>query len=322
MVKRKKKLEQWQIDLVEESLKNYESLILTQKIWNEISEKLQLTKSQYASRSHLSCINIPIGYSFEEYEIRKHSTKAFIQIKCIYCNNLCVLNANMLLRRRKFLEVCNKCYVKHEQYDDEWKRKNSEAQKIAQNRPDVIEKHRNNSKLLWKNNYEKMHSSNLKMVQTKEYREKMAHIMKNKWASDETYRDKVSGKGVYKHTGNYHEIVYHSKLELAFLIYCQENNINVLRFNLKPIQYIDPNDGVERNYFPDFIINNNEIIEIKGMRWVELSNGVFDAKINALSDFCKYNKFSYKVIYDQDLKHYRKKADLYHEAQKQKFIQI
>ena len=63
------------------------------------------------------------------------------------------------------------------------------------------------------------------------------------------------------HHGNYKGIHCDSSWELAYLVYCLEHNIKIKRCD--EVRYYKLNKKVCR-YFPDFIINDNEIIEIKG----------------------------------------------------------
>ena len=63
------------------------------------------------------------------------------------------------------------------------------------------------------------------------------------------------------HNGNYKGIHCDSSWELAYLVYCLEHNIPIKRCDIKRT-YIINNES--KNYFPDFIINNSQIIEIKG----------------------------------------------------------
>jgi len=61
-------------------------------------------------------------------------------------------------------------------------------------------------------------------------------------------------------SGLYHGIHCDSSWELAFVIYCEEHNIKLIR-NTLPLTYIFENK--EFKYYPDFIIDN-KLYEIKG----------------------------------------------------------
>jgi hypothetical protein len=69
--------------------------------------------------------------------------------------------------------------------------------------------------------------------------------------------------GSYKR-GWYKEFYCGSSWELAYLIYCLEHNIEIKRCD-EYFEYI-LNDDIYK-YYPDFIINNNKYIEVKGKRW-------------------------------------------------------
>ena len=79
-----------------------------------------------------------------------------------------------------------------------------------------------------------------------------------------------------------------STYELAYVIYCLDHNIPISRCS-KTYDYTYR--GKSHKYYPDFIINNKEIIEIKGF-WTEL----VDIKTKAVNDM------PIKVLYYKDLK--------------------
>lgn len=78
-----------------------------------------------------------------------------------------------------------------------------------------------------------------------------------------------------------------SSYELVYLIYCLDHNINIKRCN-KVYEYFY--EGSKHLYFPDFIINNDTIVEIKGY-YTEL----VDIKTNSVNDM------NYKILYKKDL---------------------
>lgn len=306
-------LTQSQINAVNDALNNNNSLLITQKIWSDLN--FNFSKLAFSRRAKVSNLNVKIGYDWSEYVPGIHSTKAWVQLKC-NCSKIYLALAIKLMGRQHRVEVCPECYKLY-LYDEEWRAKNSKSQLIAQNRPEVLERHRKNSRRMWKGEHGKlMRAAQLKCVNRSEYKENMARIMREKWASDVDYRDRVSGKGVYKHTGNYNEITYHSKLELAFLMWCTDNAKNVQRCKFG-IPYIDPVDNKEHDYYPDFIVDE-AIVEVKGQRWIDASPDTYRAKINALAHYCELNKCTFRVVLDKDLKSYARKATTYHEAQKQK----
>ncbi len=63
---------------------------------------------------------------------------------------------------------------------------------------------------------------------------------------------------------------YHcgSTYELAYVVYCLDHKIQIER-NTKGWEYFNPETGKTQKYYPDFIINGTELIEIKGYRTPE-----------------------------------------------------
>lgn len=312
-----KLLTQEQMNLISEALKNDNSQLITQRLWALLQPTLGISKLSYARRKTLSGFLPKIGFSWEEYDSNKHPKKSWVQIRCVHCEKIYLMLATKMLQRRHKVQVCPKCYSGHYLYDEEWRRKNSLSQIIAQNKPETIEKHRNNSRLMWTGAQgQKMREAQRRTVSDPKYRENMARVMRNKWALDAVYRDRVNGKGVYKHVGSYEGvIIYHSKLELAFLLWCEDNKKSVSRCDIS-IPYIDPEDDKEHDYYPDFFVDDS-IVEVKGQRWIDAAPATYRAKIDALAKYCSENKKSYSVVLDCDLKAYFQRANKYHEAQKQ-----
>lgn len=89
--------------------------------------------------------------------------------------------------------------------------------------------------------------------------------------------------------GYFNGIFFQGTWELKYIIDCYENNIPIKRYNLEPFLYYY--EDKPHHYFPDFIINNTEIIEIKGM---DKNNGRTISKNKQFSE--KYD--NYKIIYD------------------------
>lgn len=306
-----------QMKIVTDVLHADGSKLITQRLWSQLEPLLNMNKLAYARRSTLSGFEFKTGFDWDEYEWGKHSAKARVQIRCIYCNMVYIALARKLFMRQHRVEACPKCYARHHLYDDGWRARNAASQSIAQNRPETIEKHRANSSALWRGSHgEIMRAAQKKAVSNPVYKANMAKVMRNKWASDPAYRDRVNGKGVFKHSGVYDGTIrYHSKLELAFLLWCVDNRKHVQRCEFS-IPYIDPNDGLEHDYYPDFIVDG-VIVEVKGQRWIDVSPLTYRSKIESLSRYCIMNDMAYRVVLDSDLKAYTKKAYAYHEAQKQ-----
>lgn len=98
--------------------------------------------------------------------------------------------------------------------------------------------------------------------------------------------------------GYYNGIHCDSSWELAYLIYCLEHNIQIKRCN---IRFNYEYNGEQHIYTPDFIINESELIEIKGFkdkRWKEkkkccLLNNIKIINKEDIKPYIKYVKEKY-----------------------------
>lgn len=98
--------------------------------------------------------------------------------------------------------------------------------------------------------------------------------------------------------GYYNGIHCDSSWELAYLIYCLEHNIQIKRCN---IRFNYEYNGEQHIYTPDFIINESELIEIKGFkdkRWKEkkkccLLNNIKIINKENIKPYIKYVKEKY-----------------------------
>ena len=97
------------------------------------------------------------------------------------------------------------------------------------------------------------------------------------------------GSGTGKH-GYYKGYYCDSSYELAYVVYNLDHNINFVR-NTSSYLYVDHN-GKLHNYYPDFIENNEVMIEIKGYTSVDVYR-----KIAAVSNY------PVKLLMYQDIKH-------------------
>ena len=111
-------------------------------------------------------------------------------------------------------------------------------------------------------------------------------------------KDKISLKMKGNHNNNpnktgrgkkgwYRGFYCSSTYELAFIIYCLDNNINIERYKG---YYVYEYEGKSHRYYPDFIIDGT-IYEIKGF-WTE----IVDIKTSSVKDK------PIKVLYRDDLK--------------------
>lgn len=308
-------LTQEQVNVVTEALRVDNSLLITQSLWERL--QFNISKMTFARRATVTGFDAIIGYAWDEYVPGVHSTKVMVQIKCIHCEKVQVMLAQKLLARRHRVQACSKCYSDRYLYDEAWRARNVASQTVAQNRSETLERHRENTRAMWVGDHGiKMRVAQQRTVSDPTYKVNMARVMRDKWASDPNYRDKVSGKGIYKHNGVHERTTtYHSKLELAFLMWCADNGKQVTRCEFS-VPYVDPVDNKEHDYYPDFVVDGT-IVEVKGQRWIDASPPTYRAKIDALAKHCNANGTAYRVVLDRDVKDYWKRANAYHEAQKQ-----
>lgn len=115
--------------------------------------------------------------------------------------------------------------------------------------------------------------------------------------------------------GDFNGMRYESAVELSFLLWCNKVNVPVKRYDLPPIQYEDE-CGIQRVYIPDFIINGNTVVEIKGRGLYFRRNFKRNEfKLAALKLWCEQHSLKYVVIMDNDSiiqKNYRRARRLHH----------
>jgi hypothetical protein len=208
---------------------------------------------------------------YEELEQRQFNTKLIsnktIIGHCIKCDmkfkyssvKKFMRNRQNKLDKKHLWQTCAKCWLSINTREDEnWIKKNSEAQKISQNKPKQLRKNRDAVRKSW----------------DVKRRELASISLKEKWKNDEAFAKKSLqnlkninnvkigfGNGGLK--GRYNNIYYDSALELSFILWCEYKKITLKRYDYDPIEYYDEN-GSPRKYYPDFIINTNDIVEIKG----------------------------------------------------------
>lgn len=248
--------------------------------------------------------------------------------KCIICKNTFTYShiKQFLLNRKKredkkeLWQTCQVCWHACQTYKDPvWIKKNSESQLIAQNKPEQLIKNAIGVSKSWTRARKAKASKYLidRWKNDEDFAKKAASNIK--WVNDkstEQYRNMMTkslGTGGLR--GSYKNIYYDSALELSFIIYCEENSIKIKRYDIDPIPYVDEN-GQERKYFPDFIINDNTIVEIKGFGlWYKKNFQRNIKKIEAL----KLHKLSSVIIFSNDtiLKlNYNKARKLHYENKK------
>lgn len=119
--------------------------------------------------------------------------------------------------------------------------------------------------------------------------------MKKKQGFQRKVRKKNPYHGIYKN------IRYNSALELAFVLKCHAENKLIANFDNFYISYFFR--AKDRKYFPDFLVNNTEITEIKSLGFLyEKKKLQIETKKKALEEFCVKNpNFTSKFITNKDI---------------------
>lgn len=228
------------------------------------------------------------------------SSKINVIYSCRCCSEEGKSRLSHIIQRKFFpLEpICSKCIEKEVSNTELWKKTNSKAQLIAQNKLEQIKKNRQAQLNRFEDlNEIKKHSEASKKVwQRPGHKEKMSNIARKKW-NDPEYARKVieNSKRSFK-CGFYKEIYYNSSYELAFLLKL-ENDRGDLRCVKRANMYITYKKTNSKNghYYPDFILDDKFLIEVKGYGpWVDMENLL--RKNRAAKKWCKENNIKFRVV--------------------------
>ena len=88
------------------------------------------------------------------------------------------------------------------------------------------------------------------------------HSIDSKIKMMKTFEKNGTGFSKFFSCGYLDNIFWQGTWELKYLSDCKEQGIIIKRYDLKPFEYNF--NGLKHHYFPDFIINENTIVEIKG----------------------------------------------------------
>ena len=177
-------------------------------------------------------------------------------------------------------QFCPKCIMKQLCNSNGWKKKNSDAQFISQNKLETKKRNSDGVKKAFKND------PNIK--------KRISESMKKRW-KDPIYADLVQKRSSKDFlSGTIDNLLFASSYELSFIINCYEKNKKIER-----CRYIVDYENEEKEikqYFPDFIVDEKKIYEIKG----GLGDNVLNKKI-AAEVFFKQKKLDYNLFFKKDL---------------------
>lgn len=254
------------------------------------------------------------------------SNYKLIDCKCSKCGLIFEYsNIKKFLRNRinntnkKQWSYCQKCYLRAKTADSpEWLEKNKQAQLIAQNRPEQKIKNAKGVSRSWTQERKRSASEFLKnrIKNDLEFRAKVFNNIEwtNKNSEKAFYENLKKSLGTGGLRGVYKSMYYDSALELSFILWCESVNLKIKRYDLEPVKYIE--NGKNRLYFPDFIINQNDVIEIKGYGLYYKKN----YEKNLLKEKAARNIFEkYEIIFSKDYRvksFYNQARKLHHEIKK------
>lgn len=227
-------------------------------------KELGMSSLTYCRRASLKKFNVRLGYEYSSFD-SKIAGKAWIGFYCEICKKAAVMKA-ISLRARTYKEyatraICGVCYIPLVTKTQEWQKKNSVSQKIAQNRPDVKERHRKNTIAMWNDPLSKIRCANSQ-----------------------------------PNSGSYNGLKFDSLNELAYILSIESRCGKIERFNKSGIQYFDSN-GKKRIYIPDFIVDDQFIVEVKG-RHRNFNVADVELKCQALEAYAKTIGLNSLFIWD------------------------
>lgn len=222
---------------------------------------------------------IPWELYLEYKDLYNKGCRISINITCSECNQEKLVSWRKIANRKyaNNLPICNDCINKYSSNLEESRKINSEAQKIAQNKPETIIKRNKAVK---------------KVCNTEQMKIKRKYNAKKLWEKEE-YRNKIFGSH-YTLKGYYDNIKFDSSYELSALVYFKDK---ITRCN-ESIPYFYNDEW--HNYYPDYILeyeNKKIIIEIKGFH-----TELVDIKKKYALKYIENSEFDdYWILYKEDL---------------------
>lgn len=302
----------------------------TNLIWakdiEEIYKRFSINHLKFVRRATVSGISFKICYPYSAIEEEKLKTKDLICFNCKICNllyfdeKLGILNRGSVSEISEVKETCGRCHRKLRRNLTESKLKNSLAQRVAQNRRETKEKMSASIKKAWARDYDRRVEAVRKSYrENKEHAENLRRASLRLWQNEE-YANKIFETCNVYNSGYYNDIFYQSISELAFLLWCDEKSKKISRF-CGSIKY--DYAGVTRSYRPDFIVDDNTVVEVKHSLSREEDLGRIEqilAKQEACINYAKQNGYFYRLVeVKKDMNsHYKKARKLHGENYRKK----
>lgn len=242
---------------------------------------------------NLTSCKLPIPHIVAINYLSNFGTHHPVQINCENCKISTVIPWAKIKRRiYPNKPLCNKCYIKYFNSLPEIKEANSLRMKERYKDKTLRNLHRENSKKLWdswRKDPQKMEiiKQNAKKLHTTECHNKIR------------YRNGIWGE--YLCRGEW--IEFDSSWELRYLMWAEHNpNIESIKRCRMIIPYFDAIKNKNRNYYPDYVINNKIVTEIKGSR----HDGEFlcntQSKLEYATQYVKKHNMDYNLLTEKWLK--------------------
>jgi hypothetical protein len=284
-------------------------------LWSHDLEKLcselQVSRISYMRRAVASGMRFGVGFPLARVHDHELPGKATIIFDCTSCSSSYFENKHDLLERGD-IDICGSCLRRKKCRSPERRASNSRAQFIAQNRPEVKEKMSAALKATWVRDYDsRCESMKKSYANNPSHRENVSKSSLRNWQRDE-YARKIELKSRSK-WGHYKGIFYQSLCELAFLLWCEDNDKTVRRFvGSIPYEF----DGKIRSYRPDFVVDEKLVIEVKHSMEHEADLGrvkIVEAKYHSLKEYCERNGlFARLVEVSKDIRaHYKRSREVH-----------
>ena len=214
--------------------------------------------------------------------------------------------AKMIGRKFFSLEpICSGCIVRKVTNTDEWKKTNSDAQIIAQNKPEAKERMSNIVKKRFDDpDYRKKASNaSLRVWERPGHKSKMSDIARKRWENPEYAKKVIQNCKNGGYSGFYKNLYYDSGYELAWMMMVEsEGNFDKISRANMYISYKNKK-GKSSCYYPDFILDGKFLVEVKGYGpWVDIEQ--LNLKNTAAKVWCKENKMSYRLVELKDFRYF------------------
>ena len=145
-------------------------------------------------------------------------------------------------------------------------------------------------------------------LQNEDVHKKTIQTLQNNYGVDHPSKSPEIRKKQIYNVYEYAGLRFNSSWEIAFWIYCKDHDIDINR-EPEPLDYVD-SMGVLHKYFPDFKINGNLLVEIKGDDQFDKKTGKMIDKLDPSKNYiaeAKYNcmiENHVMIIRSNDIKKY------------------